>query len=97
MGQTTLFLVAPFLSLDAAALQWINVEDEPDRLIQSNQIAFDHSRILTDFTNWRNATQRSDEENNKIPTFWSTKKREAGTEGIFRGKPCDRRILQYNL
>ena len=74
---------------DAVALQWINVEDELDRLIQSNQIAFDHPRILTDFTNWRNATQRSDDENNKIPTFWSTKKREAGTEAIFRGKPPD--------
>ena len=74
---------------DAAALQWINVEDELDRLIQSNPVAFDHSKILTDFTNWRNATQGSDEENNKIPTFWSTKKREAGTEEIFRGKPSD--------
>ena len=74
---------------DAAALRWINVEDELDRLIQSNQIAFDHSRILTDFTNWRNATQRLDEENNKIRTFWSTKKREAGIEEIFRGKPSD--------
>ena len=29
---------------DAAALQWINVEDELDRLIQSNLIAFDHSK-----------------------------------------------------
>lgn len=74
---------------DAAALQWINVEDELDRLIQSNQTAFDHSSILTDFTNWKNANQRSDEENNKIPTFWSMKKREAGTEEIFRGKPSD--------
>ena len=70
---------------DAAAVEWINVEDELDRLIQSNQIAFDHSRILTDFTNWLNATQGSDEENNKIPTFWSTKKREAGTEDISQG------------
>jgi len=66
-----------------------DIEDELDRLIQSNPVAFDHSKILTDFTNWRNATQRTDEENKKIPTFWSTKKREAGTEEIFRGKPSD--------
>jgi hypothetical protein len=59
---------------DAAAVQWVNVEDELDRLIQSNQIAFEQSRILTDFTNWRNASQRSDEENSKVPTFCSTKK-----------------------
>ncbi len=65
---------------DAEALQWINVEDELDRLIQSNQIAFDHSRILTDFRNWRKAAQGSVEENNKIPTFWSTKKGESGQE-----------------
>jgi hypothetical protein len=74
---------------DAAALQWVNVEDELDRLIQSNQIAFDHSKVLNEFTNWRNTTQGSDEENNKNLTFWLTKKRQAGTEEIFQGKPSD--------
>jgi 8-oxo-dGTP diphosphatase len=34
---------------DAAALQWIKLEGELDALIQSQQIAFDHSKILNDY------------------------------------------------
>ncbi len=80
---------------DAAALQWINVEDELDRLIQSNQIAFDHSRILTDFTNWRNATQGSDEENNKIPTFGQRRQERQVQKRLFEeSHPIDR---YYNI
>lgn len=56
---------------DAAALQWINVEDELDSLIQSKQIAFDHSRILNDYKKWIKAAQGSAESSNL--TFWSTK------------------------
>jgi 8-oxo-dGTP diphosphatase len=57
---------------DAATLQWINVEDELDSLIQSNQIAFDHSKILSDYKKWVKAAQGSVERKNL--TFWSTKK-----------------------
>jgi 8-oxo-dGTP diphosphatase len=57
---------------DAAALQWINVEDELDSLIQSKQIAFDHSKILNDYKKWIKAAQGSVESSNL--TFWSTKK-----------------------
>jgi hypothetical protein len=74
---------------DAAAVEWVNVEDEIDRLIETNQIAFDHPKILTDFKQWRKAAQVMSQENNNIPTFWSTKNREAGTEEIFQVKPSD--------
>jgi hypothetical protein len=74
---------------DAAAIEWVNVEDEIDRLIETNQIAFDHPKILTDFKKWRKAAQVMSQENNNIPTFWSTKNREAGTEEIFQVKPSD--------
>ncbi|MDQ3976718.1 MAG: hypothetical protein M3264_09365 [Thermoproteota archaeon] len=57
---------------DAATLQWINVEDELDSLIQSKQIAFDHSKILSDYKKWVKAAQSSVERKNL--TFWSTKK-----------------------
>ena len=60
---------------DAAALQWINVEDELDSLIQSKQIAFDHSKILNDYKKWIKAAQGSVESSNL--TFWSTKKEQA--------------------
>lgn len=70
---------------DAAALQWINVEDELDGLIQSKQIAFDHSKILTDYKIWRKAAQASVESTNL--TFWSTKKRQ--TDEVLQVKPSD--------
>jgi ADP-ribose pyrophosphatase YjhB (NUDIX family) len=68
---------------DAESLQWVNVDDELGRLIQTNKIAFDHPKILSDFKNWRKIAQALNEKNNKssiIPTFWSTKKREADIE-----------------
>ena len=74
---------------DAAALEWINVEDELGRLIETNQIAFDHPKILTDFKKWRKAAQVMSQENNNNPTFWSTKNREASTEEILQVKPSD--------
>jgi 8-oxo-dGTP diphosphatase len=37
---------------DAAALQWVNIAGELDRLIESNQLAFDHSKILNDYKKW---------------------------------------------
>jgi 8-oxo-dGTP diphosphatase len=74
---------------DAAGVEWVNVEDELDRLIETNQIAFDHPKILTDFKKWRKSAQVLSQENNNTPTFWSTKKREAGTEEIFQVKPSD--------
>jgi 8-oxo-dGTP diphosphatase len=57
---------------DAAALQWVNIEDELDGLIQSQKIAFDHSKILHDYKKWMKAAQSSVESGNL--TFWSTKK-----------------------
>jgi 8-oxo-dGTP diphosphatase len=59
---------------DAAALQWINVEDELDSLIQSKEIAFDHSKILIDYKKWIKAARGSFEVS--YPTFWSTKSEE---------------------
>ncbi len=82
---------------DAAAVEWVNVEDELDRLIETNQIAFDHPKILTDFKKQRKAAQVTSQENNNIPTFWSTKNREVDTEEIFQVKPSDLQVLQYNL
>ena len=60
---------------DAAALQWIDVEGELDKLLQTNQIAFDHPKILTDYKNWTMAAHGS--AGDSCPTFWSTKKRKA--------------------
>jgi 8-oxo-dGTP diphosphatase len=57
---------------DAAALQWVKVGGELDRLIQLQQIAFDHSKILNDYKKWVEAAEGSAESSN--PTFWSTKK-----------------------
>ena len=62
---------------DAAAVQWIELEGELDRLVESKQIAFDHSKILNDYKKWiRAATQDLVEKSNSAPgslTFWSTK------------------------
>src|ERR671917_2462673 len=44
---------------DAASLQWINIEDELDGLIRSQQIAFDHSKILYNYKQWIKAVRRS--------------------------------------
>ena len=74
---------------DAATVEWVHVADELDRLIETNQIAFGHPKILTDFKKWRKAAQVLSHENNNIPTFWSTKEREAGTGEIFQVKPSD--------
>jgi 8-oxo-dGTP diphosphatase len=57
---------------DAAALQWIKLEGELDGLMQSQLIAFDHSKILNDYKKWIKAAQGSLESSN--PTFWSSKK-----------------------
>ena len=32
-----------------AALQWVNIEWQLDGLIESSQLEFDHSNILTDY------------------------------------------------
>ena len=56
---------------DAAALQWINVEDDLDRLVQSKQIAFDHAKILNDYKKWTKLAQGAVEITNV--TFWSSK------------------------
>jgi ADP-ribose pyrophosphatase YjhB (NUDIX family) len=69
----------------AAALQWINVEHELDSLIQSKQIAFDHSKILNDYKKWMKAAQSSIESTNL--TFWSTKKEQ--TEESLQIKPTE--------
>ena len=59
---------------DAAALQWIKLEGELDNLIQSQQIAFDHSKILNDYKKWIRAAQGSVQSNTiNNATFWSTK------------------------
>src|ERR671917_2277162 len=42
---------------DAAALQWVNIEDELDGLIRSQQIAFDHSKILYNYKQWIKAVR----------------------------------------
>jgi 8-oxo-dGTP diphosphatase len=59
---------------DAAALQWVNIAGELDSIIASNQLAFDHSKILSDYKKWiRKTTMAADSVDNSI-TFWSTKK-----------------------
>jgi ADP-ribose pyrophosphatase YjhB (NUDIX family) len=73
---------------DAAALQWINVEDELDRLIRSKQIAFDHSKILNDYKKWMKAAQGSVESTSNL-TFWSTKKEQTEEEESLQIKPTE--------
>ena len=70
---------------DAAALQWINIEDELDGLIQSQQIAFDHSKILNNYKQWIKAVRGSVDTANL--TFWSTKKEQ--TEESLKIKPAE--------
>lgn len=70
---------------DAADLRWIDVEDELDSLIQSKQIAFDHSKILSDYKKWIKAARSSVERKNL--TFWSTK--EEQTEDSLQIKPTE--------
>src|SRR5215216_4573510 len=60
-------------------------EDELDALIQSQQIAFDHSKILNDYKKWIKAAQGSVESSN--PTFWSTKKEQ--TKEALQTKPTE--------
>lgn len=71
---------------DAADLQWISVEEELDGLIKTGQIAFDHSKILSDYKSWIKAATISPI--NSRPTFWSTKKRESSQEAL-RNKASD--------
>jgi 8-oxo-dGTP diphosphatase len=70
---------------DAADLRWIDVEDELDSLIQSKQIAFDHSKILSDYKKWIKAAPSSVERKNL--TFWSTKDEQ--TEDFLQIKPTE--------
>jgi 8-oxo-dGTP diphosphatase len=66
---------------DAAALEWINIEDELDRLIQSKQVAFDHSIILKNYKKWiKTVSSRSVDTSNL--TFWSTKKQQTEEESL---------------
>ena len=53
---------------DSAALQWVNIEDELDGLIQSQKIAFDHSKTLNDYKKWMKVAQSSVESG--YLTFW---------------------------
>jgi 8-oxo-dGTP diphosphatase len=71
---------------DAAALQWINIENELDSLIQSKQIAFDHSKILKNYKKWIKAVRRSVDTNDL--TFWSTKKEQTEEESL-KIKPAE--------
>ena len=71
---------------DAAALQWIKLEGELDALIQSQQIAFDHPKILKDYKKWINAAEGSIESSSS-PTFWSTKKEQ--TKQALQTKPTE--------
>jgi 8-oxo-dGTP diphosphatase len=71
---------------DAADLQWISVEEELDGLIKTGHIAFDHSKILSDYKSWIKAATISPI--NSRPTFWSTKKRESSREAL-RNKASD--------
>jgi hypothetical protein len=57
---------------DAAALQWVKIEDEVDKLIEAGQIAFDHSKILNDYKKWMKNAAVGSVESTSI-TFWSTK------------------------
>ncbi len=70
---------------DAAALQWVNIEDELEGLIQSRQIAFDHSKILNNYRQWIKSVRGSVDSTNL--TFWSTKKEQ--TEESLKIKPTE--------
>jgi 8-oxo-dGTP diphosphatase len=59
---------------DAAALQWVNIGGELDRLIESNQLAFDHSMILTHYKKWIKTAAGSIDNSSSSNTFWSSKK-----------------------
>ncbi len=59
---------------DASALLWVKIEDELDSLIESKQLAFDHSRILRDYKKWLKSSQASVDSSSRCLTFWSTKK-----------------------
>jgi 8-oxo-dGTP diphosphatase len=72
---------------DAAALQWINIDDELDRLIQSKQIAFDHSKIIKNYKKWIESVRRSVDTNNL--TYWSTKKEQTEEEQSLKIKPAE--------
>jgi ADP-ribose pyrophosphatase YjhB (NUDIX family) len=71
---------------DAPALQWINIDDELDRLIQSKQIALDHSKILKNYKKWIKSVRRSVDTNNL--TYWSTKKEQTEEESL-KIKPAE--------
>src|ERR671921_3016077 len=58
---------------DAAALRWVKIEDELDSLIESKRIAFDHSKILSDYKKWLKSSRASVDSSSCL-TFWSTKK-----------------------
>jgi 8-oxo-dGTP diphosphatase len=62
---------------DAAALQWVNIEDELDSLIQSKQIGFDHPKILSDYKRWLKSSWASVDSSSSCLTFWSTKKEQS--------------------
>ena len=66
---------------DAAALEWIKIEDELDRLIQSKQIAFDHSLILKNYKKWMKAVSGGSVNGSNL-TFWSTKKEQTEEESF---------------
>ena len=70
---------------DTAALQWVNIEDELEGLIQSRQIAFDHSKILNNYRQWIQSVRGSVDSTNL--TFWSTKKEQ--TEESLKIKPTE--------
>ncbi|MDQ3847649.1 MAG: DUF4916 domain-containing protein [Thermoproteota archaeon] len=59
---------------DVAGLHWISIHNELDRLIQTNQIAFDHAKILNDYKNCMSESRGSIDIGRL--TFWSTKDRE---------------------
>ncbi len=73
---------------DAAGIQWGNVEGELNTLMDRNQIAFDHLKIMSDLKNWRKI-QGSTGRNNNIPTFWSTKERKASAQEVPQVKSSD--------
>jgi ADP-ribose pyrophosphatase YjhB (NUDIX family) len=76
---------------DAAALEWINIEDELDRLIQSKPIAFDYSIILKNYKKWMKAVSGGSVDSSNL-TFWSTKKEQ--TEKSL--EKTSRKIINFN-
>jgi 8-oxo-dGTP diphosphatase len=67
---------------DAAALQWVNIGGELDKLIESNQLAFDHSKILSDYKKWMRKTAAVSPIDSSITTFWSSKREEEEQESL---------------